>query len=82
MDLSFDTRELITRLVKYLAEGLVVGLAAYLIPAKAIRPSEAFLIALVAAAIFSILDLVSPSIGSSARNGAGLGVGFGLVGFP
>ena len=37
---------------------------------------------LVAAAVFAILDVVSPSIGASARTGAGLGLGANLVGFP
>ena len=39
-------------------------------------------IALCAAAVFAILDLYSPSIGVAVRNGAGLGLGFNLVGFP
>ena len=38
--------------------------------------------AIVAAAVFAILDVVSPSIGSSARQGAGFGLGANLVGFP
>jgi hypothetical protein len=43
---------------------------------------EVILLALVAASIFSILDLLSPSIGSSARQGVGLATGFGMMGFP
>ena len=39
-------------------------------------------IGLVAAATFSLLDLAAPSVSSSARTGAGLGVGANLVGFP
>ena len=38
--------------------------------------------ALVAAATFSILDTYVPSMGSSARTGAGFGIGANLVGFP
>lgn len=35
-----------------------------------------------AAATFSVLDIFIPSVGASARNGAGLGIGFNLVRFP
>jgi hypothetical protein len=41
---------------------------------------EILIIALTAAATFSILDVFIPSMGSSARNGAGLTLGSNLVG--
>jgi hypothetical protein len=44
--------------------------------------SEVGMIALVAAATFGILDAYAPSVGSSARTGAGFGIGAHLVGFP
>ena len=40
------------------------------------------LIALVAAATFSILDAYLPSMAVAARSGAGFGIGGNLVGFP
>jgi hypothetical protein len=40
------------------------------------------MIALVGTATFAILDIYAPSVGSSARTGAGFGIGAGLVGFP
>jgi hypothetical protein len=40
------------------------------------------MIALVATATFAILDIYAPSVGASARTGAGFGIGAGLVGFP
>jgi hypothetical protein len=79
---AFDAQEMVTRVIKYLMEGLVVGLVAYLLPSKGVDAKEAVMIALVAAAMFAVLDLMAPSIGASARNGAGMGLGFGLVGFP
>jgi len=80
---SVDGKEIVVRIIKYLLEGAVVALAAYLIPAKKLSGEEVFTIALCASAIFSLLDLFSPSIGSSARMGAGIGIGGGLVGgFP
>jgi hypothetical protein len=39
------------------------------------------MIALTAACVFSIFDLLSPSISAGARQGVGLGAGFRLVGF-
>jgi hypothetical protein len=46
------------------------------------RFSEVAMIALTATATFAILDIYAPSVGSSARQGAGFGIGAGLVGFP
>ena len=52
----FDLGELLKRAIKYLVEGLMVALAAYAIPKKALNVEEIALIALTAAATFSILD--------------------------
>lgn len=77
-----DLGELVKRALKYLVEGLIVALAAYVIPAKRLRVDETLLIALVAAATFSILDTYLPSLAVSARTGAGFGIGANLVSFP
>ena len=82
MDTVFDLGELVTRAIKYLVEGLMVALAAYAIPKKSLNMDEVALIALTAAATFSILDTYVPSLGVSARQGAGFGIGSNLVGFP
>jgi ABC-type Co2+ transport system permease subunit len=76
---AVDGKEIIVRIIKYILEGSMVALAAYLIPAKKPNPEEILTIALVAAATFSLLDMFAPSIGNSARFGAGLGVGVGLT---
>ena len=78
----FDLGELSRRLVKYLIEGLFVALAAYTIPKSSLNIEETLLIALIATATFTILDTYLPSIGASARSGAGFGIGANLVGFP
>jgi len=63
-------------------EGLVVATAAFMFPNKKLTMDDVVLIGFVAAATFSLLDLYSPSLGVSARSGAGLGIGANLVGFP
>jgi ABC-type Co2+ transport system permease subunit len=72
--------ELVKRAIKYLIEGLVVALAAFAIPQKQLKVEEIVIIALTAAATFSILDVFIPSMGSSARTGAGMTLGSTLVG--
>ena len=77
-----DLGELVRRAVKYLVEGVMVALAAFAIPKKALNLDEVALIALTAAATFSLLDTYVPSMAVSARSGAGFGIGANLVGFP
>ena len=77
-----DLGELVRRSLKYLVEGVMVAIAAYAIPKRAPNLDEILLIALTAAATFSILDTYSPSIGQASRQGAGMGIGMNLVGFP
>ena len=79
---GLDLGELFKRAIKYLVEGLMVALAAFAIPKRSLNLDEVSLIALTAAATFSILDTYVPSMGVSARRGAGLGIGANLVGFP
>ena len=78
----FDLGELIRRVVKYLVEGIMVAIAAYAIPKRSLNLDEVMLIALTAAATFSILDTYVPSMAVSARSGSGFGMGANIVGFP
>jgi ABC-type Co2+ transport system permease subunit len=78
-----DLTELVKRAIKYLIEGLVIGLICLILPKKQLQVEEVVIIALTAAATFSILDVFIPSMGVSARNGTGLSLGAGIVGgFP
>lgn len=77
---SIDGKEIVVRIIKYILEGAMVGIAAALIPQQKIKLDEVLTIALVAAATFSILDLFSQSMGSSARLGVGVALGTGIVG--
>ncbi len=78
----FDFSELIKRVIKYLIEGFMVAIAAYAIPKQSLKLEEVIVIALTAAATFAVLDVFVPSMASSARGGAGFGIGANLVGFP
>jgi ABC-type Co2+ transport system permease subunit len=74
--------ELVKRIIKYLVEGLMVAIAAYAIPKRSLNVEEIILIALTAAATFSILDTYVPTMGVTARSGAGFGIGANIVKFP
>jgi len=76
----FDFNELVKRAIKYLIEGLAVAFVAFLIPRKPLNIEEIVIIALTAAAVFSILDVFIPAAGSSARSGLGFGAGVNLLG--
>ena len=82
MNNLINVNEFIKRAIKYIVECFMVAIAAYAIPKRSLNMEEILLIALTAAATFSILDTYIPSMGVSARTGAGAGIGFNLVGFP
>jgi len=77
-----DIAELTKRIIKYMIEGVLVAIAAYVIPKRNISIDEVLLIALTAAATFSALDAYLPGMAVAARKGAGFGIGGNLVGFP
>ena len=76
--------EFVNRVLKYLVEGLAVAAAAIFIPnpKNALPLGDVGALALVAAAVFALLDVLAPSVGVTARQGAGFGLGANLVGFP
>lgn len=81
MSYTFNTQEMLTRVVKYLLEGLVVGIVAALLPSKSLSSHEIILLSLTAASIFAVLDLVAPaSMGSASRFGVGIVSGASLLG--
>ena len=80
--MSYGLAEIVNRVIKYLIEGLVIAAAAIFIPKKSLPMDEVATLAVLAAVVFAILDAVSPSVGITARQGAGFGLGANLVGFP
>jgi preprotein translocase subunit Sss1 len=80
---GFSVADVIQRVTKYLLEGLAVAVAMVLVMKKKTPDYEEVLsVAVVAAVVFGILDTLAPSVGGSARAGAGFGLGANLVGFP
>jgi hypothetical protein len=80
--MDFSLSEFVSRALKYLIEGLAVAIAATFIPRKSLPLDEVATLAVVAAAVFALLDAVVPSIGVTARQGTGLGIGLNIAGFP
>jgi hypothetical protein len=81
-EMDFSVGEFVNRALKYLLEGLAVAIAAIYIPKRSLPIDEVATLALVAAAVFALLDVLAPSVGVTARQGAGFGLGANLVGFP
>jgi len=79
-----DTAELVKRAIKYIVEGIMVAIVAFVVPPekRQLKLDEIAIIALMAAATFSILDTFIPTMGASARTGAGFGIGASMVGWP
>jgi hypothetical protein len=80
--LGIDIKDILVRIIKYMVEGGAVAIAAYLIPRKQMTMQEIIMIALTAAAVFAILDMFAPAVGLATRQGAGFGLGFGLIQSP
>lgn len=77
--IAFDLANILRVLIKAILEGLALALAVMLISRKS-DWKEMLALGLTAAAVFIVLDMFVPLIGDSARLGAGVGVGLGLVG--
>ena len=75
-----DISELIKRVIKYLVMGLMVSICAYAIPKRSLNIEEFGMLALSAAATYSILDTYLPAMGVTAVAGSGLAIGARLVG--
>lgn len=79
--MNIDTTDVLRRATKYLVEGFAVALAAFYIPRRKIELNEIMIIAITAACIFAVLDVLAPSIGGYVKTGMGIGIGLGQVGF-
>jgi hypothetical protein len=75
--MDIDFAEILGRVLKYLMEGLAVGLACYF---TKLKMDEIIIIAVTAAATFAILDMYTPQISDAARMGTGFGIGSQFAG--
>ena len=80
-----DINELVLKALKYLFQGLMIAIVAYLLdmigPNK-LNTWEIAILSATAACIFAILDILSPTYAQSAQQGIGLAAGFKLMRFP
>jgi ABC-type Co2+ transport system permease subunit len=77
-----DSRELCKRVVKYVLEGLIVAIAAIILPKNKFDFEAVIALALVAASTFAIIDTMMPSLSHPVNMGVGFGIGANLVNFP
>lgn len=68
-------------LLKYFIEGLAIAFATQFVTKNKLNVMEIVSIAFTGSTMFLVLDLFAPSIGESARTGAGFGLGAKSVGF-
>lgn len=81
--MSFE-RTLLILVIKYVLEGMAVGVAAYLIGGgtkKGLQIDEIMGIALTASMAFAVLDFFAPAVAMGLRQGAGFGLGARQVGW-
>jgi hypothetical protein len=76
--MDIDFAEILGRALKYIMEGIAVGLACYF-TAK-LKMEQILIIAITAAATFAILDMYTPQLSSAVRMGAGIGIGSQFTG--
>jgi hypothetical protein len=76
--MDIDFQEILSRALKYLFEGIAVGLACYF-TAK-LSMDEIIIIAITAAVTFAILDMYTPQVSNAARMGTGFGIGSQFAG--
>jgi hypothetical protein len=75
-----NTEMIMTRMMSYMVEGLVVAFVAHFIPNTKLRGKDLFILGVTAGATFMILDFFSPGMADAARVGTGLSVGTNLAG--
>lgn len=69
----------INNLVKYIVQGIAVGIAAYVIPNRKTNIHEIMIISVIASLTFFVLDIFTDDIAKGARLGTGFGIGMALA---
>lgn len=70
----------LAHVVKYVLEGLAVAFVAYYLTGKKTDLFEIAMLGLTASLTFLVLDMFAPSVALGSRQGAGFGMGYGMVG--
>ena len=78
-NVTYDGREVIRRIIKYILEGIAVSISAYFVGRGKLDSKEIIMIGITAALVFAILDMYTPVASFGARAGAGLALGYGTV---
>ena len=76
---SFNSRELCKRVIKYILEGIVVAIAAILLPRSKPDFEAVIALAMIASATFAIVDTLMPSLNFPLKFGVGFGIGNSMV---
>lgn len=76
--MDIDFAEILGRALKYLMEGIAVGLACYFTAKLAM--DQIIIIAITASVTFAILDMYTPQVSNAARMGTGFGIGSQFTG--
>jgi hypothetical protein len=69
----------VQNLVRYILEGIVIAIVAYVIPNRRTKLNEVAVISVVAALSLFVLDVFANDVGKGTRLGAGLGIGYNLA---
>lgn len=83
---SFDLNEIVKLIVKYVLEGFVVGIVAFLVSKKKLNMEEIIVISLTASATLALLEIFlggpggQNQIANSLRTGVGFSAGAGILG--
>ena len=80
MTTKYTSSDLLKKIITYCIEGFAVSLVLTLIFKKIRSYENILLIGLTATALFSIMDLYSPTISNFVRQGTGFGLGINLTG--
>ena len=76
--MDIEISEILERILKYLIEGIAVGLACYF--TGKLNFDLIIIIAITASVTFCLLDMYTPKISNAARLGAGFGIGSHITG--
>lgn len=60
--MHYNREEMFIRIVKYMIMGLTVGIVASMLPDYPLSLENTLLLGITSAAMFSVLDLIAPSI--------------------